>query len=592
MFAAVSTRRYTDATQRLTWLLTLLLAEGALLALQGTPGALAQTTTGRAPAEAVRLEVQPVVANDPSRIESGTPESPGGAAGDLAQLDGQLRYSDTAPQNICPVVLNLPAHNHFAVTAPETLDCTLQVSSPEPTQTTTVRVLDPNGAQAAGLHITATSGTPTTVRLRWETESANAGAYVLTLEVADDDPVSPCTVTYEVSIEVAGDPPNPPQTALPTGDATAKGSVIVFPKVELRWNRNTGQLIQDTFLDLCNDSPGLLGVQLFFVNGDPPAAAVYGPGGVLVERAHPGYNRIGLQIALTGNEPAFWSAFTGQEKHVAPFTILDPPWGPFNAGNPLTWPGRPATDGSTDRVLRGFVVGWAVNFLGEKIRWNHLKGDALILNYDECAAWEVNAWAFQTTAVAHGSPVPGDPEVLSLDGFEYDACPTQLMLDFYAVGANALDSGTHVVDIDTDLTLLPMIIDLRQETTGPTVTKAKFDIWNQNEVKFSNTERCITHWDQQLLSRYSAPNHFLRPHLQTNKGKARIDGLASATVCGAASIPSPLLGVAAKLLTFGGVDVEIAGVNLVGMGEEAGCIRYDPEVPPPELFQEPAARIR
>jgi len=65
------------------------------------------------------------------------------------------------------------------------------------------------------------------------------------------------------------------------------------------------------------------------------------------------------------------------------------------------------------------------------------------------------------------------------------------------------------------------------ETEGPVTTKASFSIWNQNEVKFSGTHRCITCWDQTLLRDYDIPNHFLRDNLQTDKGKARIDGLAS-----------------------------------------------------------------
>ena len=45
-----------------------------------------------------------------------------------------------------------------------------------------------------------------------------------------------------------------------------------------------------------------------------------------------------------------------------------------------------------------------------------------------------------------------------------------------------------------------------------------------NETKFSNTERCITGWDQQLVSLYDPPNSFLRQYLHTDKGKARING--------------------------------------------------------------------
>ena len=117
-------------------------------------------------------------------------------------------------------------------------------------------------------------------------------------------------------------------------------------------------------------------------------------------------------------------------------------------------------------------------------------------------------------------------------------------------------------------------------------------------MKFSGTERCITCWDQALLGQYELPNHFLRAHLQTNKGKARIDGMAS-IVCDEygpqgqpilLSVDAPLLGVAAKVLDFFtslAPDRGYAGLTLVGTGDEVGVLRYDVLSPPPE--QSPAA---
>ena len=95
-------------------------------------------------------------------------------------------------------------------------------------------------------------------------------------------------------------------------------------------------------------------------------------------------------------------------------------------------------------------------------------------------------------------------------------------------------------------------------------TKAKFDVWNQNEVKFTNMTRCITCWDQALVSTYDAPNHFWRTNLQSDKGKARIDGLQSSVCPG--SVANPLLGVAAKVLEFGPTLTITAGTNVPGMG--------------------------
>jgi len=366
-------------------------------------------------------------------------------------------------------------------------------------------------------------------------------------------------------------------TAAGRVDAAQKGSLLIYPKVEVRWNA-AGQLIQDTFVALTNDGPSGVIVQTFLVQGDPPLAA--NP----PERAHLGYNRIGSQIGLTANEPCYWAVSSGMPKGLAPFRVLDP------TTNPLQ-PGRPATDGTNDRVMRGFVVAWVVNAEGDEVHWNHLKGDALIVNYAKSAAWEYGAYAFMAHADQEGQAL-GTPGELYLDGTEYDFCADLLLLDFFAVGADALNGVTRTVQVDTDLTLLPLRIDLRQDTDGWATTKANFDIWNSNEVKFSGTHRCITLWDQQLLRLYDGPNHFLRTNLQTNKGYARIDGLAS-EVCNTydaqgqplmVSEPAALLGVTLKILTFsGGNQVEAAGTTLTGAGLQVGVIRYDPLAPPPEL---------
>ena len=355
------------------------------------------------------------------------------------------------------------------------------------------------------------------------------------------------------------------------GDVTTKGSVIIYPEVEIRW-REDGTLIQDTYISISNDYPGYVPVQMYFFNGDPPLDATAN------DRDHLGWNWVGDQFALTGNQSTYWAASSGQPVGLSPYTILDPSDDPLQQG-------RPANDGTTDRVLRGFVLAWAINADGFEICWNHLAGKALIIRYDQAAAWEYNAYAFVCRSVEHGMPTV-DPGVIALDGSEYDFCPNLLLMDFCAVGTDLLSSETVPVSVDTDLTLFPVKLDARQETEGHVTTKAKFDIWNENEVKFSGTERCITCWDQKLLGLYDPPNHFSRWTLQTNAGRARIDGLGSTVVCGPNAVDAPMLGTAMKLLSFNdGADLDLAGTNLAGAGYEAGFILYDPLPPPPELSQ-------
>lgn len=379
----------------------------------------------------------------------------------------------------------------------------------------------------------------------------------------------------------------------PTGVIDQKGSLLQYSKIELRWRLIGGQwrLIQDTFIELTNDYPAPVSVQLYFINGDPTLAPAGG------ERGHPGCNKSDNIIHLTQNEPTWWSSATGLPKGVVPFHALD-------GGNP---PGRPDPDGSADRVLRGYLLAWAVDNLDREIRWNHLSGKATVLNYADATAWEYAPWAFQIRCGDHGAQ-PLDcieydangicclaevrPGRLDMDGFQYDYAPAVLLGQFFASnppqgnppGPSALSqrnaAGVIVApaDLDTELVLHPASADLRQETTGPVKTKAKFNIWNENEVQFSNTEYCISCWDQRLLSRVTAiPNHFLRSNLQTDAGKYRVDGV-SHPPCQA--INAAILGVQATHLTFQGGTKSSAGGNLVGQSdangrEESATIQYD-----------------
>lgn len=313
------------------------------------------------------------------------------------------------------------------------------------------------------------------------------------------------------------------------------------------------------------------------------------------ERAHPGWNSVDVGISLTGHQPTYWSAATGQPQGVSPFTILDP-------GTP---PGRPAMDGTTDRVLRGYIVAWAVDPNGVEIRWNHLKGDAVTVNYALGTAWEYTTYSFAVVnGSANGAPTGLTPGQLDLDGIEYDQGYETLLLDFYS----SIVGGTF----DTELTLLPVSVDLRQETEGPVATKASFTIWNQNEVKLTGMDRCITCWDSTFVSQYGVPNHFLLDNLQTSKGKAQIVGVpsklcdfdydpgdictqnalaADPTASGADPTCDPrdilsqdasLLGVAMKQFQVNSNGYDTAGMNLVGMGYKAATIKADFAGSPPD----------
>ncbi|MCP3902959.1 MAG: PKD domain-containing protein [Planctomycetes bacterium] len=298
-------------------------------------------------------------------------------------------------------------------------------------------------------------------------------------------------------------------------------------------------------------------------------------------RDHLGWNYYDNAITLTGDQPVYWSLLSGQPAGLAPFTALDP-------GNP---PGRPANDGTGDRVLRGWVLAWPVQNTGEEIKWNHLAGNGTIVNHRDGYAWEYNSFNYPVVddLVDQGAQ-SGTPGVLNLDGMEFAQSPSMLLFNFQAVGSQVL-SGPRQVTTNTDLTLHPVDADLRDEGDGPVTTKAVMSIWNMNEVKFSGTQRCITCWDQTLLSDYSAP-HFELDVLQTDHGKARVDGVESSW-CDVDVDPgdgplgghpddvvsqdAALLGVISRILTFdaGAGGYAAHGTNVIGMGYEQSVIEYD-----------------
>ncbi len=427
---------------------------------------------------------------------------------------------------------------------------------------------------------------------------------------AEDDCENTATCTSDITI-----------APLRRGAGDQKGSLLAFSKIEIKWDAD-GNLIQDTLLDVSNDAD-LDGVEIqaYFVNGDRQLEEQTNDAGDVVQEFEPGWNTADCRFHLTKNQPHFWSAAKGSSK-CQPFTVLDES-GRLDSE---------ATDGT--RLLRGFVIMWAVKFIDprhngtvqglgengywEEIRWNHLKGDAVIVNYRLGSAWEYNVWAYQARCGETGEPLldclAGDgagtccsaepvPGKLRLDGFQYDINFDELLMDFYASGSTGFSSTNVGVMVDTDLTLHSMDVDVRQDGEGPILTKAEFEIFNENESKFSGTRRCICCWDQTLLSNYvrtvAVPNHFLRSKLGTNKGYARINGVRSTecdytetcgleprmqfgTVAGGnpdLSRDTALAGLSFKILTFtgAGTNIEWAGGNLHGSGEQSSTIRVDVE---------------
>jgi hypothetical protein len=383
-----------------------------------------------------------------------------------------------------------------------------------------------------------------------------------------------------------------------------KGSLLVFPAIEVKWAANPAGpgfvITQDTFLQVTNDYFNDVFVHWLFVNGDDDRAAetCCNPP-IVVERAHIGWTKQNWTHEWTHDQCDYFSVATGQPAGAPQFANLD---------NGPEGPGRPDDEAGSGRVLRGFALAWAVDSQGREISWNHLAGNAVTINYATMAASEYSAYAYQTVSVTtEGSFPDANHGRLNTDGSEYDYNFEKLLLDFYTEGSSPFGAMTQV---RTDLTVLPMEQDLRQNNGGPVHTKVSFDVWNQAEDFFSGSHRCIWCWDQFFLGDVELPNNFTVGLLGTNTGKARIDGHAAdecdepncceqydsscqedyfdehgeeAPIC---SEDTALAGVARKEIAFSGAVTGTADASraLTGQGQEDGFIKADVVTPPQPLL--------
>ncbi len=308
---------------------------------------------------------------------------------------------------------------------------------------------------------------------------------------------------------------DPSQQSTASASIGNEGSVVVYPKIELRWDA-AGNLIRDTFLTLTNDGSSAKVVSVFFV--------VEGFAG-----------KVNTGFSLQAHKPLNWSAATGQPAGMPPFGSV----------------GTPTPEGN-DYVLRGYALVWATEGSRE-IKWNHLYGSATIADYGNGAAWEYNAYTFRAvnsdTTVPEGSPT-GTCGRLRFDGYEFARGFDMLLLDFVASGADAFTQvGTHVTH-DTELTLLILSNDFRLQAPGPRRTGLYCCVWNEDLVSRSTSIHCFTQSATWRLGQLDGV--FNRSSLQTDCGYARIDalGVQQCNIPGQTATAESLLGVATKLLTF------------------------------------------
>ncbi|MGE0482209.1 MAG: LamG-like jellyroll fold domain-containing protein, partial [Phycisphaerae bacterium] len=338
------------------------------------------------------------------------------------------------------------------------------------------------------------------------------------------------------------------------GGTGKKGSVLFFPRIDLRWDAS-GTLVQDTFIRLDNDATTPVDILSFYLRAEPPSACVAS------------YRWLYNSFSLVGNQPVYWSAHTGLPLGIAPFSV-------FSAGMPH---GCPDPDNPGGRMLRGALVVIAVNAdttSGIEINHNHLYGDATIVNYAEQSAMTYGAYAFQYIGPAASGQPTGTPGELNFDGVEFERGPGMLLGAFNPPDSTALDAaGQQVRVLSTDLALLPITLDLRQDGSNSPVD-VMASVQDADGVAFDNGQHSFTLCDQLRLANFPAPNVFSFP--ATDAAAAHLVG------------SQPLLGVVERRIQFGQgptARIERAGETLTGASGQNGMVRFD--VIPIEELQPP-----
>ncbi len=271
-----------------------------------------------------------------------------------------------------------------------------------------------------------------------------------------------------------------------------------------------------------------------------------------------------------------------------------------------------ASDGQGDGIMTvppfmgdvGELKCWAVDAAGDtQIAFNHLYGSALIFE-GVTTGFEYNAWSFTARGVAQGAAV-GTGGNLQLTGLAggYDACPQYLVENFMAYVENTTEER------EPYLALVPCKQDLRQDRT-PTCTKAKFDVWNENETKYTGAYRCIKCWFEGELNEIEVfvpgngygygSDKFTLAGLHTFLARFRVTGVASTVCvkkfttpntvygpgsdkCSGGQVASPLLGVLYHDVLFpGGVEMMIGTTPHTAGADGSGFVLWDTQAEPPQ----------
>lgn len=254
-----------------------------------------------------------------------------------------------------------------------------------------------------------------------------------------------------------------------TTNLSQKGSVMVFPKID-----TTGT--NETYIFINNDNSIPVSIACYWVKvgGTSGTDTVTNPSECSVTFPVPAPTQapIDFYIQLTKWQPIMFAASDGQSLNpdIIPISV-----NPFGVG-------------------KGYLACWAVDDGGDnQISFNHLSGRAAVLS--TTLGYEYNAWGFAARTGVLGAPIP-PAGTLTFDAVKYDAMPQYLIFDVPAIGAVRNDGYFWQ---NLDLTLIPGTQNFTNLAAVHGAVKAVFDVWNENETRYSGVSACMWCWMERFL---------------------------------------------------------------------------------------------
>jgi hypothetical protein len=180
-------------------------------------------------------------------------------------------------------------------------------------------------------------------------------------------------------------------------------------------------------------------------------------------------------------------------------------------------------------------------------------------------AYEYSAYAFFVPVGNDLEPV-GTSSNLNLNGVEFDACPFYQIGQFSPPGAQLDTLGVT----GNRLAIVGCNLDIRQDWF-PVYTKLQFDVWNEEEVKFSGAFECADSWHETDFTNLDAGTQsFTFAALGTSAARYRVQGLSSTQCPG--SIAVGVLAVQSTSLLIAGRKTSDVGTPLAAAGKTTGKI--------------------